>query len=196
MVTNVIEVYQRLKELKTTMSDKYVISIINYLESFCEICKQCYSSFSQSGEFNDDILKDISSQGIPNPNQPSKPIQQPQPQPQMQPPMQPPFQPQQPQQPAIVDDLLDLSFGSPQPPQQPQYQQPPVPQQQFSQPPPPQPFQPPFIPPPQPQAPFMPQQQMQPPKPNNDFEFADDLESGGVSDQQFTAFFNGIQTKK
>ena len=127
MVTNVIEVLNRLRELETTMNDKYVLSIIHYLEDFCEICKQSFSSLSTNGMFEVDILTDIAKRGIPKPDEvDSRQQMQPPPGPvpfQMNPgappsniPFQPPpipqsQQPAPPPQPQFVDDLLDLSFA-------------------------------------------------------------------------------------
>lgn len=130
MVTNVNEVNQRLTDLEDTMIDKYVLSIIHYLEDYCDICKQCYSLYSKDGQFDIELLQDISKRGIPTPNSPDSHNNQPQrqqfqqqqfPQQQCQQQQPPQAQPPQQQQ-TIVDDLISLG-NVPVNPQQQQQQQ-------------------------------------------------------------------------
>ena len=237
MLPNVNEVHHRLLELQPTMPDPYVRKIIDYLIGYCELCKQCYSVFSQTGDVDTDALAEMAARGIPKEEDfevKRKPVPA---QPEMAPaPVAPaPAPPQQ-----QVDDLLDLNFvptpaqqpepqpmpSYPQPPPMPAYPQPaaypapysqtpsypvPPPVPAYPQPPAypiPQPMpsypQPPAYPVPQPMPAYptpqpMPQSQPVPqqPKPSmDDFEFADDVDNGGVNDAQFAEFLTSISQKQ
>lgn len=89
---NVIEIENRLKELKPTMPDEGVVALIDYILDFCEISKQCYRDFTTTMVFNKKKLQNIVAR-IPhwalNPEATQPPAQiQPKP---------------------VVDDLLDFS---------------------------------------------------------------------------------------
>lgn len=148
ILPNVNEVHQRVLELKPTMPDPYVLRIIDYIDEYCQICKQAYRDYAQAGTFDIDSLANIAGRGIPQPGDvPQQHIPAPIPTPAPAPmPV-----PQRPAPAPVVDDLLDLGNPTPPPANQPVYQ-------------PAYPAQPMYNPPPQnniipPQQSYNPQQQ-------------------------------------
>jgi hypothetical protein len=108
ILPNINEAHQRLKELRLTMPDPYVRTVIDYLIDYCCLCKSSYADLSTKGELSIDALAEMAGRGIPQPGAPPAP---PRPEPQPQP------------QPADAIDLLGIESQSPRPPpQQPQQQ--------------------------------------------------------------------------
>ena len=122
ILPNIHEIHVRIKELKPTINDKYVLDVLSYIEEYCQACKIAFSDFTQVGECDLEGLQRLAAKGIPKrggasapvpaPAQPAPPAPAPAPAPQA---GAPPSYPDlsvisQPQQ---ANDLLD--FGSPQP---------------------------------------------------------------------------------
>jgi hypothetical protein len=102
ILPNINEIHQRVKDLKVTINDEYVLNVISYIEEYCEACKIAFSDFSQVGECDLEGLNKLAARGIPKREE--KNVSAPQPIPQ-QPvpnlidlaPIQPPPQQQKPQ---------------------------------------------------------------------------------------------------
>ena len=110
ILPNIHEIHVRIKELKPTISDKYVRDVISYIEEYCKLCKLAYSDFKQVGTCDLAGLNKIAAQGIPKREGQIKaadPLQAPA----------PAFQPPMPgQAPPSYDEAKNLiDFGSPQP---------------------------------------------------------------------------------
>jgi hypothetical protein len=65
VVPKLSELERRLKELKPTITDPYLVHVIAYLEEYCELCKASYSSLVADGAFDIDVLAEMAGKGIP-----------------------------------------------------------------------------------------------------------------------------------
>jgi hypothetical protein len=119
ILPNIHEIHVRIKDLKPTISDKYVKDVISYIEEYCKLCKQAYSDFKQVGTCDLDGLNKIAARGIPQRDgqikaaAPIKPVA-PMPAPSFEPPMPPmPGQPAPMGAPFQEQNIID--FGAPAP---------------------------------------------------------------------------------
>jgi hypothetical protein len=70
MLPNVAEVHQRLLELRSWMADKYLLSVIDYLLAYCELCRAAYTQLANRETVNVGDLAEIAERGIPEPPKP------------------------------------------------------------------------------------------------------------------------------
>jgi hypothetical protein len=177
ILPNVNEIHQRLRELKPTMPDPYVVRIIAYLEEYCELCKTSYANFVRDNTFDIDALAEMAGRRIPQPEQTAA--------------AEIPELAERPQ-PASVD-LLDLGG----PPQQPAHVGSPPQKGRRRR----KPSQPAAL------ATTGTRGRSQsakdsttpaarPPPDLSGFEFADDVDSGGMSNAEFAAFIDQISNRK
>lgn len=112
ILPNIHEIHLRIKDLKPTISDKYVRDVISYIEEYCKLCKLAYSDFKQVGTCDLAGLNKIAAKGIPQRDGQIKaaaPLQAQAPAPAFQPPMPGQGAPSYSEQKNLID------FGSPQP---------------------------------------------------------------------------------
>lgn len=81
LLPNIHEIHTRVKELKPTISNKYLLDVIAYIEQYCVACKEAFSDFSKVGTCNLEGLKQLAARGIPQQNGAPAPAPAPKPAP-------------------------------------------------------------------------------------------------------------------